>query len=192
MGSKFPLDYLRAFAGMHEFYRVFQADDIHPAISIDVIDHRGEGRRFSGAGRTGNQDHALMIVAKFLYDWRHAKFVQFRYFVRNVSEGCANTGFLAKNIDPEPAAVFTDIGEVQVATRVKPVTLVFGQDFVDISLQFSIAEIAKADRGQVAMQPEHRGDADREVDIGAALLQAEFQERIDFCHQHPPCDLIVI
>ena len=97
-------------------------------------------------------------------------------------EGCANTGFLAKNIDPETAAVFTDIGKIDVATQVKPVALVFGQDFVDISLQFGVAKIAKADWSQVAMQPEHRRDANREVNIGASLLQAEFQERIDSCH----------
>ncbi len=174
---------------MDKFDGIFQADDIHLAISIDVIDHRGECRRFPSAGRTGHQNHALVMVAEFLYDRWHAKFVQRRYFVRKVSERRANTGFFVINIDPKPPAVFADIGEVYVVTLFEPIVLVFGQNFFDISFQFSVAKITKADWSQVAMQSEHRWYADREMDIGTALLQAEFQECIDSRHQQPPVEI---
>src|SRR5690606_15556165 len=63
--------------------------------------------------------------------------------------------------------------------------LAFGQDLVDVAFELRFAEVAELDRHQVAVQTQHRRNADREVHVGAALRQAELQERIDSCHLEP-------
>ena len=58
----------------------------------------------------------------------------------------------------------------------------FRQDFDDIAFEFGIAEIAKLDRHQVAVEPQHRGYAHGEMNVGTSLRQAQFQKCIDACH----------
>ena len=57
------------------------------------------------------------------------------------------------------------------------------QDLVDVALELGVAEVAELDRHQVAVQPQHRRHADGEVDVGAALREAELQERVDTGHR---------
>ena len=63
------------------------------------------------------------------------------------------------------------------------------QDLADIALEFGVAQIPELDRHQVAVHPEHGRYADGQVDVGAALREAELQEGIDaghgFCSVRP-------
>jgi len=55
-------------------------------------------------------------------------------------------------------------------------------DLDDITFQFGLAQVAKLDRQQVAMHPQHRRQANGEMNVGAALIGAEFQESVDAGH----------
>ncbi len=44
---------------MHELDRILDRDDVIGPVPIDVIDHRGEGRRLPGAGRSGDENEPL-------------------------------------------------------------------------------------------------------------------------------------
>ena len=56
------------------------------------------------------------------------------------------------------------------------------QNLGDIALELGVAEVAEFDRHQIAEHAQHRRHADRQVQIGAALRHAQFEERVDSCH----------
>ena len=64
----------------------------------------------------------------------------------------------------------------------KPLALRVAQDLVDVAFELGVAEVAELDRHEVAVQAQHRRHADGEVDVGAALREAQLQERVDTCH----------
>ena len=50
------------------------------------------------------------------------------------------------------------------------------------ALEFGIGQIAEFDRHQVAVHAQHRRHADRQMDVGTALGETQFQERVDAWH----------
>jgi len=49
-----------------ELDRVLDRHDVLSAVRVDVVDHRRERGRLAGAGRTGDDDEALVEVAELL------------------------------------------------------------------------------------------------------------------------------
>ncbi len=60
VSSQFTLDYHALLGSKHEFYRIFEGNDIRKAIVIDVFYHRTERGRFTATSRTGQQDESLL------------------------------------------------------------------------------------------------------------------------------------
>ena len=64
----------------------------------------------------------------------------------------------------------------------EPLALRLGQDLGDVAFELGVAQVAELDRHQVAVHAQHRRHADGEMDVGAALREAELQECVDACH----------
>jgi len=67
--------------------RVFDRDDVLPARSVDLVDHRREGRRFSRPGRAGDEDEAAGLVREPLHPGRETELLEGRHLVRDMAEG---------------------------------------------------------------------------------------------------------
>ncbi len=182
MRADLTLDHLALFRGMHELDRVLEADDIEVAVLIEVVDHRRQRRRFAGTGATRHQHHALVIIAELLEDRRHVQLVEGRHITRDKPEDGAHARGLAEYVDAEATALVADVREVEIVTCVQTLLLFVRQDFEQIGFEFGIAQLAELDRAQVAVHAQHRRHADRQVDVGAALREPEFQECVDACH----------
>ena len=89
------LDDLALLALVHELDRIFEADDVHPPRRVQVIDHRGQRRRLAGAGRAGDQDHALVVVAQLLDDGRQ----------RPADRASATSVGIARKVAPMPVSL---------------------------------------------------------------------------------------
>ena len=50
----------------HEFDRVLERENVLAILMVDQIEHRGDRGAFAGARNAGQQDHALVEMAKFL------------------------------------------------------------------------------------------------------------------------------
>src|SRR5689334_11752394 len=61
-----------------------------------------------------------------------------------------------------------------------------GENFRDIALELRQPEVAELDRHEVAMHAQHRRHPDGQVDVGAALLRAKLQERVNTRQGHTP------
>jgi hypothetical protein len=140
--------------------RLLLCTNVRVAGRIDVIDHRREGGRLAGARRAGDEHHALVQVAKLMQDRRQAEAVEARHDARDIAEGGADARRLVKHVDAEPAAVAADVREVDVVLLPESLALRLAQDFVDVALELGVAQVTKLDRHEVAVQPQHRRNAD--------------------------------
>ena len=59
------------------------------------------------------------------------------------------------------------------------------EDLGEIALELRVADVAELDRHEVAVHAQHGRHADGQVHVGAALLHAELQERVDAGHVGP-------
>ena len=50
---------------VHEFDRIFDGQDVLVALGIDLVDHRGERRGFTGASRSGHENQSARPIAEF-------------------------------------------------------------------------------------------------------------------------------
>ena len=92
------------------------------------------------------------------------------------------TGFLAVHVDAEAAAVGRDIGEVEVVALAEEFVLVLGEDLGEVAFELRVADVAELDGHEIAVHAQHGRHTDGEVHVGAALLHAELQERVDASH----------
>ena len=176
------LDDLRELAAVDELDRIFERDDVESSRGVEVIDHRRERRRLAGAGRAGHEHHALMVIAELLDDRRQRELVEARDVGRDRAERRADAGLLAEDVDAKPAAIGRHIGEVEVVALVEELGLVLGEDFSQVTLELRVADVAELDGHQVAIHAQHGRNADGQVHVGAVLLHAELQERVDASH----------
>ena len=180
--AELALDDLRLLAAMDELDRVFERDDVEASRGVQVVDHRRERGRLAGAGGAGDQHHALVVVAEFLDDRRQRELVDARDVLRDGAERGAEAGFLAVDVDAEAAAVGRHIGEVEVVALAEVLVLVLGEDLGEVALELRVADVAELDGHEVAVHAQHGRHADGQVHVGAALLHAKLQERVDASH----------
>ncbi len=168
---------------MHKLDRIFEADDIEAARLVEMIDHCGQRRRLSRTRGTGDEHHTLVVITELGDYRRHIQLLQCRHVAGNMPEHGTVASLLAEHVDSESPTFLGDVGKVEIVTATELFLLVVRQDLQDIALEFDVREFAKLDRHQVAVHPQHRRHTDRQVDIGAALCETEFQECVDSGHR---------
>ena len=73
----------RVLVRVHVLHRVLDGEDVAAPVLVDVVDHRGEGRRLARPGRPGHQHQALGQVGEVLDRRRQAELVDGRQLERD-------------------------------------------------------------------------------------------------------------
>src|SRR5204863_9374605 len=61
---------------VQELDRILDREDVLLAVLVDHVDHRGQGRRLAGAGRSGDEDEAARLARELLEHRREAERVE--------------------------------------------------------------------------------------------------------------------
>ena len=61
---------------MKKLDRVLDGQDVVVPVDVDLVDHRRERRRFTGAGRAGDEDQSARLFAQIGNDLRQAEVAQ--------------------------------------------------------------------------------------------------------------------
>src|SRR5437660_4692892 len=69
---------------MEELDRILDRDDVLVTLTVDLVDHRSQRRRFSGAGRAGHQDQSARSVANLFDDRRQSELFERQDLVRDL------------------------------------------------------------------------------------------------------------
>ena len=95
--------------------RILDRDDVLLARAVDVIDHRRERRRLSGAGRAGDEHEAAVLARELLHARRQGERLEGRDGLRNDAERERDRAALAEAVDAEARQIAGLVGDVELA-----------------------------------------------------------------------------
>jgi hypothetical protein len=101
IGVDFALIHQAFLMIVEKFDRVFDRNHVLFAFAVDLVQHRGQRGRFSGACRTGHQNQPARLVAQRLHDRRKAQRIKPLDFPRNRTEDGADGAALIEYVAAE-------------------------------------------------------------------------------------------
>ncbi len=165
---------------VHELDRVLDRDDVVGAVLVDVVDHRGQRRGLSRAGRPGDQHEALVQHAQVLRALGQAKVVEGQDLVGDLPEHRAYSAAVPEQVDAEPRDPGDLVGEVGVVVLAELVSVGARRDLVaheeDVLRGQCRVEVLQG--SYVAVEPDHRGEGCAEVQVAAAQLHQPAQHAV--------------
>jgi len=96
------LGYQAALVLMHILDRVFHGNDMAVAVGVAVIQHGGQGRRFTGARTTDKNDEAPFDHRQLLNNRRQPQFPKAGYLGADAAQHQTRQAALDKGTGPEP------------------------------------------------------------------------------------------
>ena len=155
---------------VHELDRIFDRDDVILPLPVDRIHHRAQRRRLARAGRTGDEDEPLRQPAQRHDRGRQAELLGGEDLARNHAEHGARPLAIQEDVGAEAREPLDFIGEVGV---------VDGRELRPVLLRHDLLEQRRrglrrerhgrrVERLHVAVLPDERRHADRDVQVGCA------------------------
>ena len=90
-----------ALVPVHELDRILDREDVVGAVAVDLVDHRGERRRLTGAGRAGDEDEAARLHRELGERGRQAELLERLQLLGDDAEGGAERLALEVDVDAE-------------------------------------------------------------------------------------------
>src|SRR5579859_8116532 len=115
---------------MQKFDGVLDGDHVLFALAVNLVEHSGERRRFSGTRRPGNQNESTRFVAKPLYNEGQTQGVKALNLPRNGTKNGADSAALIENVAAKSGQVFQSEGKVQLEVFLEAVLLCVGQNAI--------------------------------------------------------------
>ena len=171
MSADLTLVYEALVASVQELDRIFERDDVALAGLINVVDHRGEGRRLSAAGRSGQENQTFRNLAELLDDFRQAKLLDGQNLRRDLPKRGADSVVIPIHVHAKPRHFGNHIGEVRVARIHELVAMPFGEDGL-----YELENLLSPEHGSIRHLLHVAVDAPAEP-----VMRAQMQVRCLFC-----------
>ena len=88
---------------MDELDRILHRDDVAGPVSVDPVDHAGQGRGLAGTGGTGHQHQTLFIIREGEHTLRDVHLDRIGDTESDHSDDRSQGTPLSEDIDTEPA-----------------------------------------------------------------------------------------
>src|SRR5210317_890308 len=111
---KFALVDHALLASVNEFDRIFDRQDMPLNVIVQMVDHRGERGRFTGACRASHQDQAAWRVDDVPEDWRCANIFQRPHRIRNGPERSTNPSVMMETVDTKSCKPLDRVGIINL------------------------------------------------------------------------------
>ncbi len=98
---------------MQEFDGVFDGDEVIGARGVDAVDHGGEGGRFTGTSRAGDEDQAALFFANFVDDGGKVELFGGANLGGDDAEDHADVAALLEDVDAEAAEAGDAVSHVE-------------------------------------------------------------------------------
>jgi hypothetical protein len=172
---------------VHELDRVLDGEDVAELLVVDVVDHRRQGGRLAGTGRTGDQAQAAWDAGDVLELGRAVELLQGQHLGRDGTEHRAGAAVLVEGVDPEAGHAGQLEGEVGLEELLVVLALLVVHDVVDEGMDVLVLHRRQVDPLDVAVDADHRWQAGREMQVGSTVLLGERQEFRDVHSLTPLC-----
>ena len=184
IGPDFALRDDAAVVGEHELDRILDGHDLALALTVDLVEHRHQGRRFTHARRSRHEDEAAANLSDVAEDRRKIQIREGLDLQRDHPQHDVEITPLARNVDSESTLARQLEGEVAfVEIEFLAEGVVLDQDADDL---FGVLRrqnlVAKLD--ELAVEAIERQVADLEMDVGRALLETESEQPVQLFPFH--------
>ncbi len=125
--------------------RVLDRDDVLLTCAIDLVDHRRERCRLSGAGGAGDEHEATLLPREPRDSGREVELVEAGDPVRDHAKGERDGAALAESVHAEARKVGTRVRKIEVATLVEELASRGHRrgDLVEHGLELGVVELAE-------------------------------------------------
>jgi hypothetical protein len=152
---------------------ILDGEDVAIRIFIDMIDHRRQGGRLARAGRPGDQHDASRIIGDVLEDLRAVEFFERQHLRRNRPEYGPGAAILDEGVDPETRQIGNLEREIAFPRVLVLLALNVAHDVVHHGVHVLVLHRRQVDPPHVAVDPDDRWQARRQVEVGGLVLDTE-------------------
>ena len=159
-----------------EFDRVLDGDDVHAALVVDDVQHRGERRRLAGAGRAGHEDEPARLEEKLLHRGRDADLLKREKSRGDLAENRAVALALLEHGHAEARAVGVRKREVSAAVLLDLLHLLVGGDLAHEVVRVLLRKRLLRKRAKLAVHAQLGRHVRADVEVRAPLVDRRLQQ----------------
>ncbi len=170
VGSNFALVDATFDISMEKFDRIFDRDDVRVPVLVDVVEHRREGRRFSGSRDSRDENQAAGHQRDSLAHLGEVELRDGLGLERHGSERIGDRSALLVRVDAEASDARHREGEVRLLLLGELLDVLGGHDLLGEAAQIFLLERRQLHGDHVAIDAERRRPSDFEVKIRCIRL----------------------
>jgi hypothetical protein len=183
LGADLALVDQRALRLVHELDRVLEGEDVTRHGLVEVVDHRRERGRLAAAGRAGDEDEALLLVAQLAEDRRQPEILEARDLGGDGAEHGALAAVLHERVDAEAQLLVEREREVGLEAVLERAALAVVHDVEDEAVRLLRRQRRMVERHDLSVDAKARRLAGGEVHVRRLVLDGEAQELRHGQHQ---------
>ena len=180
--AELALHDLGARAPVHELDRILEREDVERLALVDLADHRRQRRGLAGARGPGHEHQAVGEPPELR---KHAREPQLRHARHRLRDDAAHSGQPPAPVEDVHAKAARSLGlvaKIHRAARRADGPLLVGDDLAQEIGALHVRQGPVRDRHEQVVQADERRQTHGEVDVRAALLPADLEERVDAGH----------
>jgi hypothetical protein len=165
VGADVALGEEAVFVRMDELHRVFDGDDMLLLRHVDLVEHGGEGRRFTAAGRARDEDQPLFALDHLFEDRFGVEIVEGGHVDRNNTESAGDVAHRPVVVGTETPHFGQDDGEVEFIVLFELLFLFFRQQGIGHLFDQLAVENGQVEGDEFAVDPDLGLGAADEVQV---------------------------
>ena len=170
------------FVSMHKFNRFLDRDDVTGKVGINVIDERGEGRAFAGAGGTRHENNAAPHMAERFDDFGHLQILEGLDFCGNDTENRAVSLGLLEVVAAETIFLIHLVGKIQITMFLVTLPALGRADFAQHVAHLLVGEWFLANGYDLSVAADFGRLALTKVEVGGAAIHENLKKLVDIRH----------
>jgi len=167
----------QAFLGLvHELDRVLDGQHVAVFALVQVVHHGSERGRLTRARRARHQHQPARLERELGKNLGRVELLQCEDLAGNRPKHGSGAAVLVEGVDPETGQTFNFEREIDLQEFFVALALRVAHDVVHHGVNRFVVQRIDVDAPHVAVHPDHRREARREVQIGRLVFDAECEQ----------------
>ena len=156
--------------------RIFERHDVDALAIVDVVEHRGDRRRLTGARHTGEDDDALRLHGDLGHHFRKVQILEGQDVARDQTRGDGDLAASLEEVHTEAVAAVVVVGEVDRAELVQILELDVREDVLGDRHELFVGDGIGVESLERAAEADLRDGVRLHDEVGALELDARLEE----------------
>jgi pilus retraction protein PilT len=169
-----------ALVPVHELDRILDGENVVGTGAVDLVDHRRERRRLTGARRSGDEHEPARVLGEGVEHLWQVQLLERLDLLRDQAEGSADRLALVVDVHAEAGNARHRVREVELAVQLEMLLLLAREDAVEERARVVRGERLEAlGADDMPANPVRRRTPDRHVKVGSAERDHLLEQVVD-------------